>query len=229
MKKKLITLFGIAALTLVPAVYAAAQPVDGPDEEENEVVVNEQHGPGGQVQREMMLKKRGPAGMDEEPGMKGPGFGKKGGIFAGEDEVLAVIKKQNPAFAVKLAELKTTARPKYKMILMMAGHALGPAMMEKDESLAKDAVQAISLEYDTKELSIKYDKASDAEKAGIKAELKAKVSELFDLKLKGQEFRVKMMEKDLAKLKKNIETRRAAKAKIVDERVGQMTGENVGW
>jgi hypothetical protein len=37
------------------------------------------------------------------------------------------------------------------------------------------------------------------------------------------------MEKDLAKLKKNIETRRAGKAKIVDERVGQLTGESVGW
>ena len=33
-----------------------------------------------------------------------------------------------------------------------------------------------------------------------------------------------MIEKDLAKLKKNIETRKAGKAKIVEERVGQLTG-----
>jgi len=227
MKKKLIIWFGIAALALVPAVYTAAQPVEGPDEEENEVMMNEQRGPGGQVQREMMIKKRGQAGMDEEPGMKGPGFGKK--VNIAEEEILPVIKKYNPAFAAKLADLKTTARPKYKMVLMMAGRALDMGRMAKDESLARDAIQAVSLEYDTKELSLKYDKAADSEKAGIKADLKVKVAELFDLRLKGQEFKVKMIEKDLAKLKKNIETRKAGKAKIVDERVGQLTGENVGW
>lgn len=226
MKKKLITLFGIAALTLVPAVYSAAQPVDGPGDEE---MMGEPGGPGGPTQREIMIKQRGPAGRDEEPGRRAPGFGKKGGFNIEEDEILPLIKKYDPALAAKLAELKTTAAPKYKMILMMAGRALGPALMGKDESLAKDAVQAVSLEYDTKELSVKYDKAADTEKAAIKADLKVKTAELFDLKLKGQEFRVKMMEKDLAKLKKNIETRRAGKAKIVDERVGQLTGESVGW
>ena len=223
MKKKLITLFGIAALTLVPAVYSAAQPVDGPGDEE---MMGE---PGGPVQREIMIKERRMAGPDEEPGEKGPGFRKKGGINVSEEEILPVIKKYNPAFAAKLADLKTTARHKYKMILMMAGRALGPALMDKDESLAKDAIRGVSLEYDTKELSLKYDKAADTEKAAIKADLKVKTAELFDLRLKGQELKVKMIEKDLAKLKKNIETRKAGKAKIVDERVGQLTGENVGW
>ena len=227
MKKKLITLFAVAALTLVPAVYAAAQPVEGPDEEENEAMMGEPRGPGGQGQRERMIKERRQAGMEEEFGERGPGFGKK--VAAAEEEILPVIKKHNPAFAAKLAELKTTAKPKYRMILMMAGRVLDMARMGKDESLVKDAIQAVSLEYDTKELSIRYDKAADPEKAGIKADLKVKVAELFDLRLKGQEFKVKMIEKDLAKLKKNIETRKAGKAKIVEERVGQMTGESVGW
>lgn len=229
MKKKLMILFGIAALTLAPAVYAAAQPVEGPEEEENEAMMGEPRGPGGPVHREVTIRERRLAGADEEPGEKGPPFGKRGGAQAAEEEIISVIKKHDPVFAAKLADLKTSAGPKYKMILMMAGRALGMARMAKDESLARDAVQAVSLEYDTKELSIRYDKAADSEKAGIKAELKAKTSELFDLKLKGQELRVKTMERDLAKLKKNIEARKAGKAKIVEERVGQLTGESVGW
>ena len=164
MKKKLIAVFAIAALTLAPAVYSAAQPVEGPGDEENEAMMEEPRGPGGQGQREkreMMIKERRQAGMEEESGERGPGFGKK--VAAAEEEILPVIKKHNPAFAAKLAELKTTARPKYKMILMMAGRVLDMARMGKDESLVKDAVQAVSLEYDTKELSIRYDKATTRE------------------------------------------------------------------
>jgi hypothetical protein len=55
------------------------------------------------------------------------------------------------------------------------------------------------------------------------------VAELFDLRLKSQERRVARVEKDLAKLRKNLETRKANKAKIVDERVGQMLGDGIGW
>jgi len=234
MKKKLVILFGIAVLTAMPAAYASAQPMEGPGDEENEAFQNDQRGPGGQVNKEIVVKHRG--GMDEGQGMRGPGGmeegrGMKGGGpgFVNEDEVMAGIKKYDPAFAAKLAELKTMAPPKYKMVLMMSGKALGMAKMAGDESIARDAVHTVAIEYETKELSMKYDKAADPDKAGIKADLKAKVSELFDLRLKGQEFRVKMMEKELAKLKKNLETRKASKAKLVDERVGQMTGENPGW
>jgi len=74
MKNKLIMLFGIAVLTLVPAVYLSAQPVEGPGDEE---MMGEPGGPGGPVQREIMIKERRMAGPDEEPGEKGPGFGKK--------------------------------------------------------------------------------------------------------------------------------------------------------
>jgi len=254
MKKKLVMSFGIAVLTLVPAVYSAAQTGDGADVEENESLQNDQRGPGGQDNRGMNNNQRGQGGqggqgnrgmnnnqrgqdnrgmsgkqhgfggMDEGNGMRGDNRG-----YVNEDEILSVMKKHDPAFAGKLAELKNIAQPKYRMVLMMANRALGAARMGKDENSAKDVVRVVSLEFDSKELSIKYDKAADAEKAGIKADLKVKVAELFDLRLKGQESRVKMMEKDLAKLKKNLETRRANKDKIVEERLGQLTGENSGW
>ena len=90
-------------------------------------------------------------------------------------------------------------------------------------------MRALALEFETKELSVKYGNATDSEKKAIKENLKAKLGELFDLKTRGQELRVRHMEREIGKLKKNIETRKANKAKIVDQRLEQMTGEGFGW
>jgi hypothetical protein len=103
------------------------------------------------------------------------------------------------------------------------------AKMDQDENMDKDAVRTLALEFDSKELSLKYDKAADADKKAIKESLRADLSELFDLKTRGQELRVKHMEKEMARLKKNLEGRKANKAKIVDQRLDQMTGEGAGW
>jgi hypothetical protein len=37
------------------------------------------------------------------------------------------------------------------------------------------------------------------------------------------------MDAEIARLKKNLETRKANKAKIVDQRLDEMTGEGFGW
>ncbi|MEI6424187.1 MAG: hypothetical protein WCP55_18370, partial [Lentisphaerota bacterium] len=146
-----------------------------------------------------------------------------------EDETLSVIKKHDSVFAEKLAGFKTVSPVKYKMMIVMAGRMLSGARFEADENMEKDAVRGLSLEFDSKELGLKYDKAADAAKPAIKAELKTKVAELFDLRLKGQEMRIKMMEEELARLKKRVGERKINKAKIVDERLGQLLGEGYGW
>jgi hypothetical protein len=167
-------------------------------------------------------KMMGPGG----PGM-GPG-GMRGG-FMNEEETLASVKKHDPAFARKLEELKASAPAKYRMALGLGGKMIAMARMEEDAALEKDAVRGMALEFDTRELSRRYDKASDPEKAAIRTELKAKLGELFDLKSKGQELRVKRMEKDIAKHKVNLDKRKANKAKIVEQRLDQLTGEGTGW
>ena len=101
--------------------------------------------------------------------------------------------------------------------------------MEGDESLEKDAVRGLALEFESKELSMKFNKASDADKKAIKDKLKTVLSELFDLKSKGQELRVKRMEGEIGSLKKKLESRKANKGKIVDQRLEQLTGEGYGW
>jgi hypothetical protein len=238
MNKKIILWLGVLALTAAPAVSVMAQ--GGPDEDGPEAGVMDEGGrpdmpegpaigmkghqgqPGMEMNgsSQMVFKKK--MMMRGGQGMGGPGF-------LSEAEVLAAIKKHDPVFSKKVEDLKTIAPAKYKMLVMMGGRQLAMAKMAQDESMEKDLVRGLALEFDTKELAAKYDKASDAEKKAIKETLRAKLGELFDLKTKGQEMRVKHMEGEIGKLKKNLEARKANKAKIVDQRLEQVTGEGYGW
>lgn len=189
------------------------------------------------MKRRMLEDKRGGnfgGGMNDRMGpgmdMNGEHGGGRPGMgpgFPPEKAVLSIIEKNDPQFSARLKGLKTTAPAKHRMALGLAGRLLAAAKM--DESLEKDAVRELSLEYDTRELSRDYEKASDANKAKIKAELKGKVSELFDLRLKGQAARIQHMEKEVAKLKAKLEVRKTNKAKIVEQRVEELTGEGYGW
>lgn len=240
MNKQIVMWAAVIALVSGPALTLRAQ--EGPgDEEEIEIT---EGGPGGPEMRPGMRGEMGGPGRSEmRPGMRG-GMGQEkmqikikkfregkgeGGPGLMEDEIMAVITKHDPAFAKKLGNLREMAPGKYKMVLQMSGKMIGMAKMEQDESLEKDAVRGMSLEFESKELSLKYDKASDADKKTIKDSLRGILAELFDLKTKGQELRVKRMEKEMGKLRKNLESRKANKDKIVGQRLEQLTGEGYGW
>jgi hypothetical protein len=175
-------------------------------------------------------KGQGGGGFGEGAFGGGPGMGMGGPGFLEEDEAMAVIRKNDAAFAKKLEDLKTVSPAKYRMAMQMAGKILAGPKMEEDAAMERDAVRGLSLELDTNELSRKYEKAADADKPAIKEDLKAKLSELFDLKTKAQEQRLKHMASDLAKLQKKLEARKLNKTKIVEQRAEQLTGEGgEGW
>lgn len=243
MKNKIVLWLGVVALFAAPAQVLRAQ--EGPEGlETEEIEITEGHGP---ANAEPGMRKRAPGEMregrmmremEDEPGegrmkvkvrkiMGGRGMG--GRPFLSEEETVALIKKHDPAFAQKIEDLKDAAPPKYHMIMQMSGKMLAGAKMEEDAAVEKDAVRMLSLEFEVKEQSRKLEKAQDSEKGAIKDAIKVKLSELFDLKSKGQELRVKRMETDLGKLKKNLESRKANKAKIVQQRMEHLTGEGYGW
>jgi len=244
MNKKLILWLGVLALGAAPAVTVLAQ--EGPGSGGDEAGMSEEGPEGGPGMG--MGRGQGGLGMGQ-PGMGQAGMGMKGGMgqgmnrkqmmrggpgmggpgFLSEAETLAVIKKHDAVFAKKVEDLKSMAPAKYNMVLQMSGKMFAMAKMEQDESIENDAVRALALEFESRELSIKYSRASDADKNAIKESLRAKLGELFDLKTRGQELRVKHMEREIAKLKKNLEARKAGKVKIVDQRLEQLTGEGVGW
>ena len=243
MNKKLIALVGIFALAAAPVSVLRAQ--EGPGGEED-IEISENgpgrgggpgmRGPGGpgmeegdeeggprQVTVKVRKMKNGNMGMFRGQEMGG------GRGFLTPDETIEIIKKHDAAFAKKMADLKAASPAKYRMVMQMAGKMLGAARMEENEAMEKDGVRTLSLEFDVKELSRKYDKAADGEKAAVKAELKTKIAELFDLKSKAQEQRLKRMTDDLGKLQKKLEARKANKSKIVEQRVDQLTGEGEAW
>lgn len=252
MNRKLI--YWLVALALVSApVLSSAQEGPGPDEDE--VEMNEGGpgpggpgmGPGPGPRGQMGPGREGGPGMKggkrgwDEESEDGPARGEKmiirkkmimrgdGEGFFPEEKVLATIRKHDAEFAKKLEQMKEAAPGKYRMILQMSGKMLMGAKMEGDEALEKDAVRGLALEFESKELSMKYAKADEAGKKEIKARLGKVLAELFDLKTKGQELRVKKMEGELGGLRKKIENRKANKAKIVEQRLEQLTGEGYGW
>ncbi len=251
MKRTMAVFFGSMLAFAASAPFAAAQD-DGPDEE-TEMEEAFEGGPGmgmGPGGRQgggpgMMQGPMGRPGMTQGASQGRPGNVKvrrtvrqgigEGGRFGWQDEdgaeerVLDLVKKHDPAFHGKLLKLRESAPAKYKVATRMAGKAFLMSRMEQDPALEKDAVRLMALEYETRELALSYEKAKDSEKAKIKADLKKGLSELFDLRLKGQELRVKRMEKDLSRLKGQLEKRKASKAKLVESRLEQMTGEAETW
>jgi len=239
MNKKL-TLWTMALALLCAPAFAAAQEGPGPEDEEEVEMMEDgpgesgmRPGMGGRGQMGPGMQQRGQGqDMDQERMLVKKRMmmrqGKEGGSFP-EEKVLGVIKKHDPAFAKKVEDLKETAPAKYKMVLQMSGKLFAMARMQQDETIEKDAVRALALEFESKELSLRYNKASDSDKKSIRERLKVVLGELFDLKSKGQEMRARHMEEEIGRLKKNLEKRKASKAKIVEQRLEQLTGEGLGW
>ncbi|HOL62120.1 MAG TPA: hypothetical protein PK103_02000, partial [Elusimicrobiales bacterium] len=157
----------------------------------------------------------GPYGMGMGPGnpMGGPGMGmkrniKKPGIGMQrmgqgqreffddgmESKVLEIIKTNDPEFHKKIIALKGADTVKYRQIIKMSFNFLTFARNLEDKTIEKDIVKGISLEYDVRELGLKYEKASDSDKTKIKEEIKSKLNALFDIRTKVQELRVKRLE-----------------------------------
>lgn len=145
------------------------------------------------------------------------------------DRILEVIKKHDPAFARKLGKLKDDKPMKYRFVIKHARKMFIFAKMGKDEEFEKDMVKGMALDYEARELGFSYQEASGKEKERIKKELKSKVSGLFDLKLKGQEARIKKMDEKISKLRKNLVKRKNNKSTIVDNRVDELAGEADSW
>ncbi|PIU19735.1 MAG: hypothetical protein COT18_05975 [Elusimicrobia bacterium CG08_land_8_20_14_0_20_59_10] len=247
MNKKLVVWLGILALLAAPVTGLKAQ--GGPGEEDSEEVEIWESGPGQSERPGMGGGMRGPRGaaMEEDDSEAGPrrmnvmvkkirrGGQDEGGPFtwnaraSRDGDILEIIGKHDPVFAEKLKKLKSAAPARYRIAMQLSRKLLLNPRVAEDEALEKDAVRGLSLELDVKELSRKHEKAADSEKASVKAELKNKLSELFDLKNKAQELRLKHMAGEVAKLQKKLAARKANKAKIVEQRVDQLTGEGIGW
>ncbi|MFH1618892.1 MAG: hypothetical protein ABIG11_03220 [bacterium] len=146
-----------------------------------------------------------------------------------EKELLDKARKNDPSFAAKLDKFKTEQPVKYRVLSEAVIRALFTAARSHDAGREKDAVKSAVLEFDARELAAGYDKASDKEKEKIRKDLELKVSELFDMRIREQDLRIKKMEEDISKLRAAFGKRKTRKAAIVDNRVKELLGEGDSW
>ncbi|HBL15931.1 MAG TPA: hypothetical protein DD417_04005 [Elusimicrobia bacterium] len=66
-------------------------------------------------------------------------------------------------------------------------------------------------------------------KEEIKGELKQALDRAFDADLAAQGLRIKKMEEELGKLKERIGKRKGMKQKIIDKKLGELSGDEEGW
>ena len=89
----------------------------------------------------------------------------------------------------------------------------------------KNEKQIVKYEILTESLAIEYKSATSSEKTKIKTELQKNLSNLFDLKEMQRETEVKLLEKEIKKLKEKIATRKNSKDIIVRRRTEELLGE----
>lgn len=241
-------MFLAAALAAVTAMSLSAQAQEDLDSEEVSSDVNTPpSGPvgmgpmgygmgGGPGQMVGPGQRGGGPAMKQGKGFKKPGAGR---MNAGrgwgipdelEAKILQVIKKNDPAFADKLARLKESDERKYDSTIEIAARFLNMGRIANEPGIEKDIVRGISLEYEARELALKYENAKENEKAKIKEDMKGKLNELFDIRTKAHEIRVKRLENEISQLKRNLEARKANKTKIVEQRLDQLIGNKyLSW
>lgn len=104
----------------------------------------------------------------------------------------------------------------------MSGREMDPAMKESHEKVRAAKIKL-------HDLGQKLRKAKDAEKPALKKEAKAAVGELFDARQSMEQAMVEKMTEHLAEKKAKLEKRKAAREKLIDEKVDQMAGDAPSW
>lgn len=147
-----------------------------------------------------------------------------------EAKVMDIIKSYNPSLYDKISSTKETDPLKYRHIINVSFNLFELARDVESKELEKSIVEAISLEYDVRELGLKYEKASAQEKTKIKDEIKSKLDVIFDIRTKIMEARLKRLEDNVKNLKSDIENRKTNKKEIVENRLNQIIkGRELSW
>lgn len=163
-----------------------------------------------------------------------------GGMFQGmknvknqsDDDILSMVKEADSAFAKKLKSMKEESPEQYKRALMALHFKLffiKDKKNDKEKELISKVVASVSLETEVRELELKYRKAPKEEKEASKAELKASLEKLFDLRIEEQQSRLKKMEENIAEQKEKLNAKKASKDRIVESRLEEISGEKFRW
>ncbi|MFA5140612.1 MAG: hypothetical protein WC728_15395 [Elusimicrobiota bacterium] len=140
------------------------------------------------------------------------------------DEIIGTLKRDEPEVFEHLQQIRRARPDAFRNRL----REMRP--MLRDPEFRKSMIGNFKLEMRLRKLTEGYREAKDEkEKARIKDELKTALEEQFDSKLAAQEMRLKRMEQEIGELRKRVEKRRKDKKKLVENRLGVVTGAEEGW
>ena len=146
-----------------------------------------------------------------------------------ENKALAFIKEYFPTCYNHISELKEKDSIFYKKVIAdkfgVMMHLQG--MKNKDPEFFNLIVKKIDLEDKSMELSKQYrDTKDENEKSKIEKEMTSTLEQLFDIKCKEGKMKADKMEKALSHMRQTITEREKNKAKIVQNRLDELTGKS---
>lgn len=147
-----------------------------------------------------------------------------------EAKLLEAVTSADKDFAAELTALKESDPGLYQGVAVRLGKALFVSKRVADEELFKNGVKMAKVEIAKAGLLEKYRAAkADSDKKALKSQLRDVLSQEFDLRQAFEEGRVKMVEKELADLKKAVADRKAGKSDMVNDKLTEELGEKPRW
>ncbi len=156
--------------------------------------------------------------------------------YMSQQDEQEALKKVPANLRDDLEFIKKNNKSKYYQLLQdvrfkrfFNSYTTGASAFYIDENRNKDKdtfSKENELNIQSEVLAIKYKTADASNKQNIKNQLKAKLSELFELKEKSRKDEVAQLEKKLVELKKNLDLRNSHKDEIIIRKMEEMLGES---
>ena len=145
-----------------------------------------------------------------------------------EQEEQKLLQELTPELKTHFTELKKYDKEEYFELLRESQYRnmRYPFATNKEKEMLQRERKIFELEVATRSLSAKYSSDKSADKSKLKSQLTTTISELFDLKELNRKSQVQELERELAKLKKELDVRSKNKTEIIRRRVQELLGED---
>ena len=145
-----------------------------------------------------------------------------------EQEEQKLLQELTPELKTHFTELKKYDKEEYFELLRESQYRnmRYPFATNKEKEMLQRERKIFELEVATRSLSAKYNSDKSADKSKLKSQLTTTISELFDLKELNRKSQVQELERELAKLKKELDVRSKNKTEIIRRRVQELLGED---
>lgn len=112
---------------------------------------------------------------------------------------------------------------------MLPKDRLGHPEREQDQAMKERFLKVREAEEKVREVKRKFVGAKDSEKAGLKAEAKAALGELFDARLAMDQAALERMDKKVAERRAKLAKKKAAREKLIEQRAERLAGDAPDW